>query len=187
MHALRSIAPWLPWITPLIVTGWDGTARFGLGLVIGLVTVVALALAGLDRGLLMWVTLAFFAVMTIAVVGLHSRWTIGHFAALANTTLAAAAWWSLLVGKPFTLEAARSQTDPSHWDHPTFLRANVLITAAWATAFTINAAISWAAMHDRLPTWVVYSVSSVTLLGAVLFSDWYPKRLRRAAETNDAR
>lgn len=186
MGAVRSIAPWLPWILPLIVAGGDGDGRFTLGLVIGLVTTVVVALAGLDRGILMWVTLAFFASMVIAVLSLDSTWTIGHFAALANTALAAGAWGSLLVGRPFTLQSARQQTDPAHWDHPLFKRANVLITSAWAAAFTVNAAITWAALHWPLPSLLVYGVSAAMLLGAIVFSAWYPKRIRRLAEQNTA-
>jgi hypothetical protein len=88
----------------------------------------------------------------------------------------------MLIGKPFTLEAARQQTDPSHWNHPLFIRANAVITAVWAAAFTINAGIAWASLLFHLPTGSVVSVSSITLLGAILFSAWYPKRVRRSAE-----
>ncbi len=62
--------------------------------------------AASPRGLILWAGLAFFAFATIAVLALESRWVIHSIGVLASGTLALAAWLSLLIGKPFTLDYA---------------------------------------------------------------------------------
>lgn len=182
MRTLRSLAPWLPWIAYLIIAAFQRE----IALVAGLVLVVALALLKLYRGILMWVTLGFFAAATIAVIGLHNAWTAHNLGFLANGALASAAWCGLLVGKPFTMDAARETTDPVHWDHPVFIRINVVISAVWALAFTVNAAAALALTAGKLHGWAGIAIPVGSLAGAIVFTARYPKRAVRAAQTGDA-
>ena len=181
---LKALAPWAPWIVLLIIS--LGTPLgLGVGLVAAFVTVVVLAALKLYRGILMWVTLIFFAGAFIAIFLLHNPWTLRYFAVIANAMLAVAAWAGLLVGKPFTLGQAREQVDPSMWNHPLFLRVNQMIAAAWAAAFTVNAVVAWAPTRQLLPIWSVIALTLAALLGAVIFSSWYPAHIRRIAVAND--
>lgn len=182
MRILKPLAPWLPWIAFLVIA--DGSmGRLRVGLVVALVSGAAFAAMRLYRGVLMWAGLLFFAVALVAVFGLHSTWFLKHLAVIANSMLAAAAWGSLLVGRPFTVEFAREQTDPALWSNPVFLRVNRVITAAWATVFTFNAALAWIQMRHPLPVWAAYAVPFGALLAAMLFSSWYPQRVRRRAQS----
>ncbi|HPZ94394.1 MAG: hypothetical protein E6Q56_01375 [Mycobacterium sp.] len=182
MRMLKSLGPWLPWIAFLIIAQ-GSELRLEVGLVVALLLVVALAALSLDRGLLMWVTLGFFAAMTIAVLVFHNAWTVQHFNALANGALAVASWGSLLLGRPFTLDVARQSVDPELWNHPIFLRVNRQITAVWAAAFTVNAAVAVAQVHEVIGDGVASAVSIAVLAAAVAFSSWYPKHVRSQAPT----
>lgn len=186
MASLKMLAPWLPWIVLLVIGSLTGPLGFPIAVVAALVTALILAATRLDRGILMWVTLAFFAAVTVATLGFHNESVDRNFSTLANATLAVAAWGSLLVGKPFTLAAARQQTDPEHWGTPLFMRVNALISAAWATAFTVNAATSWAVARYPLPDWVGYGIPTATIVAAIVFSSWYPDRIRRRARAEAA-
>lgn len=52
----------------------------------------------------------FFAVVTIAVLGIHNTWIITYLGVMANATLAVSTWIGLLAGRPFTLVYARQDT-----------------------------------------------------------------------------
>jgi hypothetical protein len=137
----------------------------------------------LYEGVLMWAGLLFFGLALIAVFGLHSTWFRSYLTAIANGMLAAGAWGSLLVGRPFTLAYARESTDPAMWDHPLFIRVNQVITAVWAAALTINAGVAWVQVQQLLPGWATNALQIATLLAATLFSSWYPNRVRRRAQS----
>jgi hypothetical protein len=135
----------------------------------------------------MWVGLVFFTGATIAVLGFHNLWTIRHLGVLANGALAVGSWTTLLIGKPFTLEYARQHTDPSRWNHPLFIRTNEILTAAWASVFTVNTVVAWLLMkHLLLPDWVWHTLSYAALVGAAAFTSWYPGYVgKRAGSVQD--
>lgn len=47
---------------------------------------------------------------------------------------------SMALGRPFTLQYAREQVPPEHWDSPEFLRTNAIIAAVRALAFAVMVA-----------------------------------------------
>ena len=178
---MRTLAPWSPWIAYLLLAAHHRE----IALVAGLVIAAVVGLLKLHRGILMWITIGFFAAAAIAVIGLDNEWTSRHLGFLANGALAIGAWGSLLVGTPFTVDIARERTDPAHWSHPLFIRVNVVISAVWALVFTVNAAADLALTSGLLPGWAGSAIPVTMLLAAVVFSSWYPKRATRAAHTGD--
>lgn len=179
---MRALAPWSPWIAYLLLAAHHREAALATGLVFA----VVVGLLKLHRGILMWITIGFFAAAAVAVIGLDNAWTARHLGFLANGALAVGAWGSLLVGTPFTVDVARDRTDPSHWSHPLFIRINVVISAVWALVFTVNAAADLALTSGLLSNWAGSAIPVATLLGAVVFSSWYPKRAIRAASEGNA-
>lgn len=177
MRIVKSLAPWMPWLAFLLIAH-GGMGRLAAGLVVALVAAVILAWMGLYRGVLMWAGLAFFALALVAVFGLRSEWFLTHLSVIANSMLAVGAWGSLLVGRPFTVAYAREHTDPARWNDPLFIRVNVLITAAWAAAFTLNAGAAWLQVRHPLPPWAAAAIQFGTLLAATVFTWWYPARVR---------
>ncbi|MFG1609810.1 hypothetical protein [Actinoplanes sp. NPDC049265] len=97
--------------------------------------------------------------------------------------LAAAAWGSLVIGKPFTIAIARARTRPEVWDHPVFIRANVAITLVWAASFTVAAAagaLLMLAAPGQTVGQIVLKVAAFTL--PVIFTFYYPKAVRSRFE-----
>ncbi len=179
MSFLKLLISFAPFIAFLIIA--KGTLlRVEIGLVVALSLAVLLALVRLNRGIIMWISLAFFTGGSIAVLGFHSIWTVRHLGVLTSGALAIAAWISLLIRKPFTLDYARQNTEPALWDDPGFIRTNVRITTAWAAAFTFNAALAWTVLRHLLPEWAGQVLNYTALVAAAAFTSWYPVHVRRA-------
>lgn len=179
MSFLKLLASFAPWIAFLLIAH-DNLLRVKIGLVVALVLSIAMGLLRLHRGIILWVGLAFFTAATVAVIGFENRWVLQHMGVLANGALAAGAWTTLAIGRPFTLDYARAQVDRSMWDNPLFVRSNRLITAIWAAAFTVNAGLAWLKMrHVGLSDLGYELLTYALLVGVALFTTWYPAWLRR--------
>jgi hypothetical protein len=173
---LVAFAPWLAFL----FIAHDSLLRVKIGLVVALVLSVALGALRLHRGIILWVGLLFFTAATVAVIAFEDTWTLRHLGVLANGALAAAAWLTIVVGKPFTLDYAKDHVDPSLWKDPQFVRSNTLITAIWAAAFTINASLAFGKMEKAgLPDLGYELVSYALLVATAVFTVWYPAYLRR--------
>ncbi len=179
MSFLKLLISFAPWIAFLIIAR-DTLGRVEAGLLVALGLSVVMAVARLHRGIVMWIGLVFFSAATVAVLVFHDMWTLRHLGVLANGALAAGAWATLAVRRPFTLDYARAHTDPSKWNDPLFIRVNVQLTTVWAATFTVNAALAWAQSRQVWPEWVCHTASYAALLGAATFTSWYPTHLRRA-------
>lgn len=180
MSFLKMLVAFAPWIAFLIIAR-DTLLRVEVGLVVALALGVLIWLLKLDRGSIMWVGLLFFTAATVAVLGFQNLWTVMHLGVLTNGALAVGAWATLLIGKPFTLDYARQNTDPALWNNPVFIRTNVRITVAWAAVFTLNTALAWIQMeHVLLPQWACRTLNYAALVGAAAFTSWYVAHVRRA-------
>ena len=182
MTFVKLLVSFSPWIAFLLIA--KGTLlRVEIGLVVALALSVVMALLRLHRGIVMWVGLSFFTATTIAVVGFHDLWTVAHLGVIAPGALALGSWAGLAVGQPFSLAYARQTTDPARWHDAVFIRTNVIITAIWASAFTINTASAWLLLEHQCPPWVSHTASYAALVGAAAFTSWYPRQVRRSAQT----
>ena len=176
MAFLKLILAFAPWLAFLII----GPNNLTLGLVVALALSVVMGVTGLHRGVILWAGLAFFTYATVSVLLLHDVWTMRHMGILANTALAASSWLTIAIRKPFTLDYARQHTDPSLWNSPEFIRTNIVITAVWATVFTVNACLAWGKMAQfGLPDLGYELLSYSLMIGTAAFTTWYPRRRRR--------
>jgi hypothetical protein len=124
--------------------------------------------------------LAFLVLASLAVVGFHNVWTARHRGILAPGALAIGTWITLAIGRPFTLDYAREQTDPSLWNDPGFLRTNRVMTATWGLTFTINALLAVGKPRRLfLPDLGYELISYGLMLAAAWFTTWYPGVVRR--------
>ncbi len=182
MSFLKLLLAFAPWLAFLIIAR-DSLFRLKLGLVTALLLSVVMGVARLHRGIILWLGLMFFSYATLAVVVFDDMWSVRHMGVLANAALAVSAWVTIAVGKPFTLDYAREHTEPELWQNPRFIRNNILITAVWATAFSVNAVLAWGKMVDALlPGWGYEVLSYTILVGTALFTTTYSKRLQRARQ-----
>ncbi len=182
MAFLKLLLAFAPWIAFLIIAH-GSLLRMKIGLVVALVLSVVMGLTRLHRGVILWIGLLFFSSATIAVALLDNAWTARHMGVLASAALATGSWLTIALKKPFTLDYAREHTDPSLWNSPIFIRTNLILTAVWASVFTLNAILAWGKMvHFVLPE-VGYEVISYTfLIGTAVFTTWYPGYLRRVRQ-----
>lgn len=185
MSFLKLVLSFAPWIAFLVIAQ-GSLFRLEIGLVVALVLTIGMGVTRLHRGIILWVGLLFFSYATLAVLAFGSMWTVRHMGVLANGALAAGSWLTIAIGKPFTLDYAREHTDPALWNQPFFIRTNIIITAAWAATFTVNAILAWGKMEGFvLQGWGYEILSYLFLLGAAAFTSWYPNyvRLIRLART----
>lgn len=178
LKLLISFAPWLSFL----VIAHDTPFRVKLGLIVALILSIIMGITRLHRGIILWVGLVFFGCTTVAVVFLDNVWALRHMGVLANGALAAGAWLTIFLGRPFTLDYAKEHTDPCLWSSPRFLKSNYVITAIWAATFSVNCSLAYLKMEHLGPSGVAYDFASHSLLIATaLFTVWYPKHLQKAA------
>ena len=178
---LKLVLSFAPWLAFLLIAR-DSLLRVNIGLIVGLALSIALGFARINKGIILWASLAFFACAVTAVTVLHDMWTLRYMGVLANGTLAAVMWLTILIGKPFTLEYAREQAAPALWSSPAFMSTNNVISAVWAASLSLNTALAFGKMRTLLVPDVAYDVVSyATLLGAIVFTIWYPRHVRKKA------
>lgn len=176
---LKLLLGFAPWIA-FLAMAQGGLARLKTALVAAAVLSLGMAVLRLHRGVILWAGMAFFVYASVAVLAFEHLWTIRNMAVLVQAALAAGIWLALLLGRPFTLDYAREQTDPSLWEHPVFLRTNRILASAWGAVFTLNTGVAWLKTHDAaLPWWGYEIVSNAFLLSAIAVSTVYPERVRR--------
>jgi hypothetical protein len=179
MAFAKLLLAFAPWLSFLLIA--HGTLfRVKVGLVVALVLSIAMGVARLHRGIILWVGLVFFGSAIVPIVIFENLWTLRHIGVLANGALAAGSWLTVAVGKPFTLDYAKEHTDPALWDNPVFLKTNNVVTAAWATTFTINCVLASLKMsHFVFADLTFELVSYALLIGVAFFTIWYPAHLRK--------
>jgi hypothetical protein len=144
----------LPWIVLAIVSGSDDKA----GALAGLATAAWLLLQDRRRGvafdslILEVSTGVYMALLSVIALDAPGAAVLDYGAALAIGWLAATAWVTIAIGRPFTLGIARRQVAPEIAATDLFRRVNMVITFVWAAAFTVTAAmlagVQYWAPHD---------------------------------------
>jgi hypothetical protein len=133
-----------------------------------------------NRGVTLWVGLFFFSSASLAVIVFNNMWVVKHIGLGASGLLAISAWLSIIFGKPFTIEYAKQEVDPSLWNNPTFIKINMIISSAWGLTFTINAILAWGKMEKLILPELGYEIISYFLLITTsVFTSWYPDHVRK--------
>ena len=156
------------------------------GLLVALYPTVTRAVRGLSVKLPDWMTLAFFAIATLSILvdGSALRFFSKYSLVVMWMLFAGMAWASILFGAPFTLQYARESTAPEFWQHPVFVRTGLILTLVWAGVFTLNLAITGAAVGPKSPPWFAIVLPMLTVAGAFVFTARYAAAVtRRAAAT----
>ncbi|WP_331744090.1 hypothetical protein OG762_49130 (plasmid) [Streptomyces sp. NBC_01136] len=174
MHYLRGFIPWIVFAA-VAGFGWQWGALSAL--VIGVWLIIGSRSAGVARDALVLEgsTVVYFAAVTALAFaqphsGLHP-WT----GVLSFCWLAATAWATLAIGRPFTLGIARRSTPREVWDTPQFLHVNVVITRVWAIAFTLTAAAQALCHLAHAGTAATTACQVLGFLAPVVFTSRYPK------------
>lgn len=177
MFSIRTFAPWLAYVVVSGVADW----RLG-AVAAALVAIHDVRLQRREHGdvddlarATRWYFLALTVLSTLSPDSPVHRFT----PALSLAVLGATAADSLLRGRPFTLTFARRTAPPEVWEHPAFVRANVVITRVWAASFLLAAAacasVLWLA-PSATGSWIAVQVLGFAV--PVAFTHTYRERAR---------
>ncbi|MEU5594293.1 hypothetical protein [Streptomyces sp. NPDC020298] len=140
MSYLRTFLPWI--VFAVLPSGsWQWGALAALVVAAVLIGQQVRAGTGFDALIIELGSAAFFAVLAVIAFADPHSGVHDYSAALSSGTLAVIAGVSLAIGKPFTLGIAKRTTPREVWGLKPFIRTNVVITAVWAAAFAVTAAV----------------------------------------------
>jgi len=113
----------MPWIVFAAVSG-PSLFRLNAAIIAALILVLCMGFKQLAKGfVLTWGSLLFFGVILVMVVLFRNLWFIRNLEILSQGTLAAIAWLSICLGKPFVLQYALETVPPERQASPFFTRS----------------------------------------------------------------
>src|SRR5258708_4145400 len=128
----------LPWILFFILIG-HSEEKLDVAIIAATIASILCDFNRLKHGfILSWGTFFFFIFMLVAVVIFKSQWIARYSEFFSNGALAAIAWISILVRKPFTIQYAKEIVSSDKWQHPLFIKINYMLTSAWGILFLIG-------------------------------------------------
>lgn len=132
---------------PFVLYGFASGANHwrvatGGGLILCLVFLAVRLRRGISIKLMDWTTLIVFVIGSVLTIVL--RWAAfpAYNTVVIWSCFAVAAWSSVLIGHPFTAAYARENEPPEFWDHPVFVRLNLVMTLSWCGLMTVNVGIA---------------------------------------------
>jgi len=173
----------LPWIVFAVISG-PSLWRLNAAIVVALALVLVMGYKQLAKGfILTWGSLLFFGVNLVMVVLFRNLWVIKNLDVLAHGTLAAIAWLSIFIGKPFVLQYARETVPPERQASPFFYRTCWTLAVIWGVVFLIATGMSVAKTYGLWAGGIGYQAVSLGLIGLGLWlNHWYPKYVRSRAK-----
>jgi hypothetical protein len=175
------IAPWI------LLSVLSGPGQFEVAVVGALAISLVIVALGRWRGMPMHslevVGAAYF--VALAVVGLMAsdnviRWLDDWAGVVSSVVLTLFVVVTILVRKPFAMSYAKQEAPREVWDEPGFLRLNNVISAVWAAAFAVSAAVGVVGMlvlHDSNDMWTAWIVPLAATFAAAAFTEVYPKHV----------
>jgi hypothetical protein len=86
---------------------------------------------------------------------------------------------SIVMRRPFTLQYAREAVDPDMARRPEFLKANYVVSSAWALAFVLMMMANLLLIYiPGLPLWSGIAIAFAARNSALVFTKWYPEYRR---------
>jgi len=174
----------LPWIVFGVISG-PSLWRLNAAIIVALALVLVMGYKQLAKGfILTWGSLLFFGVNLVMVVLLRNLWVINNLDILSHGTLAAIAWLSIFMGKPFVLQYARETVPPERQASPVFYRTCRTLAVIWGVVFLIATGMSVAKTYGWWAGGMGYQTVSLGLIGLGLWlNHWYPQYVRSRAKT----
>ena len=133
------VVAFLPWIVFGVASGFNHwRVATGGGLILCVVYLAMLVRRGISIKLTDWTTLTYFVIASVMMIVLRSTTFAVYSAVVVWACFAGAAWGSVAIGRPFTTAYARESAPPEFWEHPVFIRLNLLMTLVWCGLMTVN-------------------------------------------------
>ncbi|WP_254646142.1 hypothetical protein [Streptomyces sp. GbtcB6] len=182
MGFMAYLRGFVPWIVAGVVSGfvdwrWGAVA----GVVSGLVLLLQDRRRGVDLDALILEasTILYFLVIGGVSLSNPDSGLKDHTDVLSFAWLAATAWGSMAIRRPFTLGIAKRQTPREYWDMPEFLQVNNHITSSWGAGFTFIAVALAISNAVDAPAWVGITAHVIGLTAPIVFTKVYPERVQR--------
>ncbi len=169
----------LPWIAFGVLAG-PSLWRLNAAIIVALALVLVMGYKQLAKGfILTWGSLLFFGVNLVMVVLFRNLWVIRNLDILSQGSLAAIAWLSIFMGKPFVLQYALETVPPERQASPDFYRTCRTLAVIWGVIFLIATGMSAAKTYGWWAGWMGYQAVSLGLIGLGLWlNHWYPQYVR---------
>jgi hypothetical protein len=133
----------LPWILYSIFYG-SSPKKFIIALLIALVSSVVFEWQSLkDKFILSWTTLIYFSLLLMVTLIFHWEWLQINIWLVSNFILAAMAFGSSCIGKPFTIQYAKKIASEDKWNHPLFVQINYILTNIWGLIFLLTGIVNY--------------------------------------------
>ncbi len=178
----------LPWILFLLLPSndWDALLR---AVVICLVASIIVGWKDLRKGfVLTWATLIFFLFSAVLLYSFGSIWLAEHMGIIANGFLTGIIWFSVLIGKPFTLQIARQEVPQERWHEEGFISTCRFIALFWGILLLFPTTASFYRFFypHALPeqSYLYFSLGCMTV--GSLFTSFYKRMKRKQRETMNA-
>jgi glucan phosphoethanolaminetransferase (alkaline phosphatase superfamily) len=146
MNVLTLLTAFVPWIAFTLVAEaplGDPLMALTLAFVVGIVLTVLTSYRQLLKGyILSVVTIVFFVVFFILIIGLKHYWLASYISLLSMLLLTIVCWATIVFHFPFTLQYSREGVEPERAASAPFMRVNYIITAVWGVAFTLGFAVN---------------------------------------------
>ncbi|WP_419786514.1 hypothetical protein [Pseudodesulfovibrio sp.] len=178
LELLKFLLGFIPWIAFGLLAG-PSVVRLEVAIWISLALSVVLSLRELRKGfILAWGTLLFFAAAAL-FVGLKQVWFMRDLNVLVAASMAAIAWISLLVGRPFVLQIAREEAPRESWDDPAFIAGCRHLTIIWGILFLVSLGVAaTASLGHPGPSWLHTLLSSGTPIAGTIYTLRYKKKMK---------
>jgi intracellular septation protein A len=169
-----------PWILYGFASGFNHwRMATGGGLILCIVYLAVLSRRGISINLTDWTMLTIFAVGAVLTIGLRSPVFPIYSAVIIWTCFALGAWGSVAVGHPFTEVYAREKAPPEFWEHPVFIRLNLLMTLVWCGLMTVNigfAVIGVMVGGNLAKPLLSFALPALLLVSGFVFNGRFPAR-----------
>ncbi len=179
MNVITLLTAFVPWIAfTLVAESPVGSPLMCLTLafIIGIVLTVLTSYQQLLKGyILSVVTIVFFVVFFILIIGLKQYHLANYISVLSMLMLTIVCWATMLFHFPFTLQYSREGVEPERAKSEPFMRVNYIITAVWGIAFTLSFAIDAFLLLRPEPGLMFWdNLKWVFMVIAIVFTVWYP-------------
>jgi len=135
---LYILVSFIPWIIYWILCGMGNKLGVAIPLVIALL-LLTFQTRKRDFNLMDITSGLYFAIAAVGTFGFNLEVFVRHSGLLGYSVLFLMALFSLLINKPYTLQAAKKDYPEIYWKDKSFLATNRVITAVWAGVFLVNA------------------------------------------------
>jgi len=184
MNLISLLTAFVPWIAfTLVAEAPVGSPLMCLTLafIVGIVLTVLTSYRQILEGyILSVVTIVFFVVFFILIIGLKQYHLANYISVLSMLILTVVCWATMLIRFPFTLQYSREGVEPERAKSAPFMRVNYIITAVWGIAFTLGLAVdAFLLLHPEPGLLFWDNLKWVFMVLAIIFTVWYPPYIHK--------